>query len=165
MKNLISLIIFSCLTLNLFSQESVTIEQENSPFIIKSFSAKYQSGGSYSSEGVRFDVEITNNSGREIVAYMMGFYAFDTFNRSLGRPFNGYSIDNVGVGKTEKAAWVNRYSSSALFDKYGTGLAYVSKVRFKNGEIWENDASFILSELQKFEESLTLEDLQTEKDN
>ena len=52
-------------------------------------------------------------------------------------------------GAASKGTWV----ATALSDfAFHTGVAYVSKVRFANGEIWKADIDQIASELSKIEE-------------
>jgi hypothetical protein len=146
-----------------FAQEVKILNQENAPISITSFTAKYQDGTSrYVSEGIRFDVNFSNISNQDIVAYALGFYAFDVFNRSIGRPLEGYSVSTIKSGSTGSGAWVQRSSSSSLFEKYGTGIAYVARVRLADGTIWNYNSANILKQLQEFEESLTLDDLKSD---
>ncbi len=167
MKNLTKLIIVIILNtfvFESFAQAVKILVQENAPISITNFTAKYQAGGSsrYISEGIRFDVEFSNNSNQDIVAYALGFYAFDVFNRSLGRPLEGFSVSTIKTGSSSSGAWVQRLSSPSLFEKYGTGIAYVARIRFADGTIWNYNPAIILKQLQEFEESLTLDDLKSE---
>lgn len=135
------------------------LDQANAPLSINEFTAQYQEGGRYTTEGIRYDVSFTNNTDQEIVAYAIGFYAFDVFNRSLGRPLSGFSVTKILPGDSDDGAWVQRVSSPSLFKDYGTGIAYVARARFADGTVWSYDEGSILSQLQEFEKSLTLDDL------
>ena len=159
---LISLFILSLFS-NLSAQETQILNQNNAPITINNFEAKYQEDGRYSSEGIRYDVAFHNADQKNIVAYSFGFYAFDVFNRSLGRPLEGFSVDELEPNSPDNAAWVQRTVNSSLFREYGTAVAYIARVRYKDGSIWTYDEEAILKQLQKFEESLTLDDLESEK--
>lgn len=142
------------------AQSTVILDQTAAPFDITEFSASYQEGGRYSSEGVRFDVSFSNGTDKAAVAYAIGFFAFDVFNRPLSRPLEGFSVTTIAPGEKGNGAWVQRMSSPALFKEYGTGVAYVARVRFGDGSIWNYDEENVLKQLQEFESSLTLEDLE-----
>jgi hypothetical protein len=159
---LISLFVFT-ITSNLTAQERLILKQSDAPISIINFEAEYQEESRYSSEGIRYDVFFQNSAQNNIVAYSFGFYAFDVFNRSLGRPLEGFSVEELEPEKRGSAAWVQRTINSSLFRKYGTAVAYISRVRFKDGTIWTYDEKSILEQLQKFEKSLTLDDLEAKK--
>lgn len=144
------------------AQSVQTLDQTDAPLTINGFTAQYQEGGRYSSEGIRYDVSFTNNTDQEIVAYAIGFYAFDVFNRSLGRPLSGFSVTKISPGGSDYGTWVQRVSSPSLFKDYGTGIAYVARARLADGTVWSYDEGSILSQLQEFEESLTLDDLSSQ---
>ena len=57
-------------------------------------------------------------------------------------------MEQLAIGATNKGEWV----ASAYSDfSFHTGVAYVSKVRFEDGEIWSADLSAIVVELKKIE--------------
>lgn len=69
------------------------------------------------------------------------------FNEFIDRT-QGVSIEEITPGGTDKGTWL----ASALADfSFLTGVAYVSKVRFDNGEIWAADLDHIGQELAKIE--------------
>lgn len=159
----LTLLIFFTVTTTLYSQTNNILSQPDAPITIDEFEASYQEDGRYSNEGVRYDIEYTNSSSDDIVAFSFGFYAFDVFNRSLGRPLEGFTIEDLGIGDSDTGAWVQRTYNASLFREYGTAVSYIARVRYQNGTIWEYDQDSILDQLQEFEESLTLEDLQSEE--
>jgi len=163
MKSILITLSFTLfLSFSVNAQTVQILDQENPPLIINEFTAKYQEGGRYSTEGIRYDVSFTNNTDQEIVAYAIGFYAFDVFNRSLGRPLSGFSVSKISPGGSDDGAWVQRVSSPSLFKDYGTGIAYVARARLADGTVWSYDEDSVLSQLQEFEESLTLDDLNSQ---
>ncbi len=159
---LTSLTFVLAVSISVNAQSVQVLDQTDTPLTINEFTAQYQEGGRYSSEGIRYDVSFTNNTDQDVVAYAMGFYAFDVFNRSLGRPLEGYSVNTISAGRSNDGAWVQRMSSPTLFRDYGTGIAYVARVRLADGTVWSYDEESILRQLQEFEESLTLDDLRAQ---
>ena len=129
------------------------IIQSNSPLEITSYSAKYQKGrGSYSRDGIRHRAEYRNKSGRRVVAVQIGFVSFNVFNEFLDR-MHGVSITEINPNQLEKGTW----NATALADfSFLTGVAYISKVRFENGEIWRADLEYITEELRKIEEEFDI---------
>lgn len=162
MRNSILTLLLMTFTSISYAQSTIILNQPESPLSITSFSASYQEGGRYTSEGVRYDVSFKNISEKRVVAYAFDFFSFDVFNRKLGRPLEGFSVTTITPNSNGNGAWIQRMSSPALFKYYGTAVAYVARVRFEDGAIWSYDADAILSQLQEFESSLTLEDLQAE---
>ena len=69
----------------------------------------------------------------------------------------GFTIEDIDVGGKEDGAWVaNALAESAFY----TGVAYVSKVRFEDGEIWTADNDEVLSQLREIEQDLNIETLE-----
>lgn len=163
MKTLYIFLFVLILQNSALAQETTILQQDQAPISISKFEAKYQEGGTYSNEGIRYDVSFTNATNKQIVAYAFGFYSFDVFNRALGRPLEGFSVDDLKPNDSDDGAWVQRAINSSLFRKYGTAVAYIARVRFKDGTIWKYDDESILKQLQKFESSLTLDDLKSKK--
>lgn len=145
-----------------FAQSTVILNQPDAPMNITEFTANYQEKGRYTSEGVRYNVSFKNSKDKTIVAYAVGFFSFDVFNRPLGRQLEGFSVKTISQISDGKGVWVQRMSNPSLFKDYGTGVAYVAHVRFEDGTIWSYNAEAVLSQLQEFESTLTLEDLKAD---
>ena len=142
--------------------EAVILSQPDAPLEITRFKATYSSGsGSYPREGIEMRTSIKNKSNQAVTAYGLGFYAFDVFNEPLGRGLNGISLEAIDRDKEVTGAWAYQPLAAFKFERYGTGVAYVRQVRFADGTVWKADLSDVLRELQKIEDSLTLEDLST----
>lgn len=125
----------------------IVIDQPEAPLRILSYNAEYQERGNYSREGIKHSVEYENTTERQVFALQIGLVSFSVFNEFLDRT-GGVSMSKLAPGKRAKGAWV----ASALSDfTFHTGVAYVSKVRFVNGEIWTADLEVILEELRKIE--------------
>ena len=144
------------LTLSSQAQEAVVIQQSGSPLEIVSYSAKYVEGGSrYSTEGVSHSVVLRNVGKQNVHAYTIAFRSFDAFNEDMGRGLGGVSIATLGVDGTVSGSWTQKPYAPFSFDKYGTGVAYISRVRLEDGTIWSADQAYVLSELQKIQDDLT----------
>jgi hypothetical protein len=128
--------------------ETKIILQPNSPVRIMSFNAMYFSGSStYVSRGIHNELEFENVSPRNIVAIEFGLVAFDIWNEFLDRT-GGITMSGLAAGVKDKGKWVaSRYADFS----FHTGVAYVSKVRFDDGEIWTADNAGILLEMRKIQ--------------
>ena len=139
------------------AQEAVAVNQAGSPLRIDSYSAAYNAGGRYTTEGINHSVSVFNAGDEDVVAYQIRFVSFDAFNEDMGRPLGGVSVDTVPVGGLAKGTWTHRAYAAFAFEKYGTGVAYVSKARLADGTVWTADQNFVLRELQKIKSDLTSE--------
>ena len=127
------------------------------PVSITRYTASYQPRGSYSREGIRHTLAYKNASERKIVALQFGLLAFNIFNEFQDR-LGGYTIQDVEPGAAADGVWV----ASALAESaFYTGVAYVSKVRFVDGEIWSADLESITKQLQEIEAAFPVESLQS----
>lgn len=139
------------------AQTAVIVNQNESPLRIDSYKASYSAGGRYSTEGILHVVGLSNTGSQEVVAYKIRFVSFDAFNEDMGRPLGGISIETIPVGGVVQGSWNQRAYASFAFEKYGTGVAYVSQVRLADGTVWTADRSYVLAELQKIKSDLTSE--------
>ena len=136
------------------------IEVPGAPLEIVEYEARYQEDGRYVTEGVRHRVIVRNPGNQAVVALGIGFYAFDAFNRYMGRPLTGISMRTLDAGDTSDGmVWVQRPSASFTFREYGTGVAFVRIARLSDGTIWDADMDYVLQRLQELEDGLTLEDI------
>lgn len=123
------------------------LPQADSPVEITSYTANYQSGSQYASEGIYHAVEYKNNSSQLIVAVEIGLVSFDVWNEFLDRT-RGAAMDLVQPGATKKGRWV----ATAYADfSFLTGVAYVGRVRFRDGTIWRADLDAIAQVLSEIE--------------
>lgn len=144
---------------NTIAGEAIVIDVPGAPLAIQNYEATYQEDSRYSREGIRHSVSITNNGDQDVLAYGIGFFAFDAFNENMGRPLNGIDMDTISVGSSSPGAWIQSPPSSFTFRNYGTGVSYVRIARMADGSVWEADMDYVLSELQKIESDLLLEDI------
>ncbi|MFN4183832.1 MAG: hypothetical protein ACK4M6_03540 [Hyphomonas sp.] len=146
-----------CLSLAMASeaQEIVVIQQAGSPLEIIEYSAKYIEGGRYATEGVNHSVSLRNTGVQNVDAYTVSFRSFDFFNKDMGRGLGGISIETIMPNTTAKGSWTQKPYAAFSFDKYGTGVAYISSVRLGDGTIWSADQKYVLSQMQKIQDDLT----------
>lgn len=160
MKNLITAIFFLLLCAqHAFANDARIIEVPGAPLTIISYKVSHQEEGRYTREGIRHSINVKNNGSRDVLAYGIGFFAFDAFNHAMGRPLTGIDMDSIAPGAESSGTWSQSSSVAFTFKKYGTGVAYVRQARLSDGTIWHADMDFVLRELQKIESGLSLDDL------
>lgn len=131
------------------------IDQKDSPVEITNYTAKYILGGQYTSEGIRHSVNYKNRSEKTIVAIQFGLVSFDVWNEFLDRT-GGMDLTNLVPGGESKGTWVaNAYADFSFL----TGFAYVRRVRFSDGTIWNADLDAITEELRKIESDFDVQEL------
>ena len=124
------------------------INQPTSPIKITSYNAVYiDSSSTYVSRGIHHNLEYENASGRTVLAVQFGLVSFDIWNEFLDRT-GGVTMEAIAAGSKEKGKWV---ATSYADFSFHTGVAYVSKVRFDDGEIWSADLNSVVLELRKIE--------------
>lgn len=146
--------------------EARVIAVPDAPLAIVRYEVRYSEDGTYTTEGIRHSVSIQNSGGKDVVAFGIGFYAFDAFKRYMGSPLNGIAIESIEVSSepTGNMVWFQRPRAAFTFKHYGIGVSYVRIVRFADGSIWEADMDYVLQELQTIEDGLLLDDLQENND-
>jgi hypothetical protein len=122
------------------AQETITIDLAGAPLEIRDYSARYTSNGHSLRNGIEHRTIVENVTDKLVVAYSITFVAFDAFNRQMGAGFEGYSMTAVLSGRASNSAWQHTLPAAELFERYGTGVAWVTRARFSDGEIWEGDA-------------------------
>ena len=141
--------------------EHRVLEQDDSPVEIVEYKANYQRGSSsrYSREGIRHRVTYRNVGDRKIVALQFGLLSFNIFNEFQDR-LGGYTIEDVAPGESLTGEWL----ASALAESaFYTGVAYVAKVRFEDGEVWSADLDKVAKQVQEVEEEFSVESLRSDK--
>ena len=134
----------------------IILKQNNAPLEISNYSATYRSPDRGIGDGsIIHRLSVKNISDQTIEAYGLGFYAFDAFNRSLGRPFVGYDMSAISAAELFQPSWENRVVSAYLFRKHGTAAAYVAIVRFRDGTIWKANETDIAIQLESLELELS----------
>lgn len=140
--------------------EAIVLDQPQAPLQILSYDANFDRGGKYSREGIKHEVQYQNRSSREIVAVRIGLVSFDIWNEFLDRT-GGLDMDDLSPDKSGKGTWV----ATAYGDfSFHTGVAYVSRVRFSDGQIWKADLDQIAAQLGMIEEGFDVSRLEKKDD-
>lgn len=127
---------------------AIVVAQPSAPVTITRYTATYVEGSTrYANEGIHHAIEVTNASQKEIAAVQYGLVSFDLWNEFLDRT-RGLSTDVIVPGRTAKGTWIARAYAGFSFM---TGIAYVNRVRFADGEIWTANESDVLAELRKIQ--------------
>jgi len=94
--------------------------------------------------GIYHSVEYENISDRSIAGVRVGLLTFDQW-RELLDGIDGISMMTLAPGATRMTTWADPVGGELVLP---TTFAYVSKVRFSDGEVWNADLDRILDELQ-----------------
>ena len=140
--------------------EHRVLAQEGAPIVISAYSAGYQPRESFNREGIRHFPIYRNVSTRKKIALQFGLLAFDIFNEFQDR-LGGYTIQDVDPGATAKGSWA---ASARAESAFHTGVAYLSKVRYEDGEVWSADLDNVTMQVQKIEAGFSVESLQSRQD-
>lgn len=129
------------------------LAQDDAPIVISDYAAMYQPRGTNSREGIRHTLRYRNVSKRRIVALQFGLLAFNVFNEFQDK-LGGYAIQDVEPGEDTYGTWLaNARAESAFY----TGVAYLSKVRFEDGEVWSANLNNITKQVQEIEMGFSVE--------
>ncbi len=129
---------------------SKIIEQPDAPIKILNYKSAYGMHSKVAligekTEGVRHQTEYQNVSERGILAVELKYLMFNFFNEYLG--FAGtIETDFLKPGDKDKSDGVADQGSTFL-----TGVAFVSKVRFADGEVWHANLDTVVQELVKID--------------
>lgn len=138
--------------------ETRVLTQANSPVLIYEYEGRYQEGGRYSREGIRHDIKYRNTTDRGIRAVKFGLLSFNIFNEFLHRTA-GIAMNPLDPGGESSGALI----ASALADfSFFTGVTYVAKVRFLDGEVWEADEDEIVRQIREIEDDFDAAQLRGE---
>jgi len=151
---------------------SIILDQPDCPITITMHKCRFdpEDTGQYTyhSDRIEHEVNYKKVSEKEIVAIKFGFVEFDVFNDFLDG-FSGIIVENPGIIKVierkKGTNWYNYSYYAFTFDKYGTGIVYVSAVRFFDGTVWKADLDQVIDQLKKYESNLKKEDLERKNEN
>lgn len=129
--------------------------QPDAPLVISDYAAKYQFRTKSDRAGVIHTLRYRNVSERTIVAFKCGLLAFDVFNEFQGS-LGGYAIRPIAPDKGGSGQWL---MSAGVDSSFYTGVAYLSKVRFEDGEVWSADLNDIAKQVQGIEADFSMESL------
>lgn len=121
------------------------MEQPDSPIQITEFASSF---GGRDDDYIIFEARYQNATDRAVIGIKFGFIAYDLFDESLGG-VAGVDIDRdgIGAGAVESGRWSTR--ARGVAQAHETGIAYVQKVRFADGELWTADRTELQEKLEQ----------------
>ncbi len=131
---------------------SKIIEQPDAPIKILTYKTSYGMHSKIAmvgekTEGVRHQTEYQNISQRGILAVQIEYEMFNVFDEYLGSSW-AVKTDYLKPNDKDKSDGVADQGFTFL-----TGVAFVSKVRFDNGEVWHANLDAIAQELAKIDKA------------
>jgi hypothetical protein len=125
------------------------VAQPEAPLRITRFFSRCDKSYSISSRtepdgNIYHSVEYENISDRRVAGVRLGLLTFDQW-RELLDGIDGISMTTLAPGETRMTTWADPVGGELVMP---TTFAYVSKVRFSDGEVWSADLDRVLDELQ-----------------
>ena len=99
---------------------------------------------------ISHQIKLLNRGSKKLIAVEFGFVEFNLFNEYLGR-LHGLTANDLPDPSGPKPKTAGWYHSPYAAFGFLTGVAYVSQVRFDDGQIWKADMNEIVVELKKIE--------------
>jgi len=119
----------------------------------------YRSSGSYSYGGYEARSSYGLQVRDSVVAVEVRFVAFDVWGNPL-RTFTATHVEDLPPGQSHQFddKWSLSSYDTDVSELYGS-IAYVARVRRKNGRTWEANDAPLLEEARRFSVRFTAEDL------
>ena len=146
------------------AQQAVIVSLPRSPLEITWYQADYiPSSVDKPLDSIEHRIQVLNPTDSDIVAFSIGFIEFNAFNEPMGAGMNGVRIETISSGGKITSNFQNdRVPSAFTFENYGTSIAFVKKVRKKDGSVWTAPMDLVLLEVQKISDKFTLGDFPQE---
>jgi hypothetical protein len=136
------------------------IPQKDVPISIINYDAEYEAGNKYQVGGIKHSIKYKNTGKQRIEAIQFSFISFDVWNEFLDKT-NGLSLSPNDSGDNEKGMWIAHDLAEFSFL---TGFAYVSRIRYADGTIWNADQKQIRQELHKIKSDFDVDALISKPD-
>ena len=117
------------------------VTQPASPVAITSFNTSQ-----YTADTITHVLQYQNRSGRDIVAVQFGIASFDVWNEFMDHR-RATATTTLQPGKGARGVWGAHWFHVGV--SLMTGVAYVRRVRFADGEIWTAGQSEVLAEVRQ----------------
>jgi len=146
------------------TREWVAIKHQNLPVILRGTPGvvtKYDPGERYSSGKYEYTVTVEFDVAEPLVAIEIRFLTFDVWGEHV-RTLNLTEIKDFKVGVNKLSGNWNIYSENETSEYYAS-IAYISRVRTKDGRVITGDATPVIAEAKKFYTKFSEADLDPEK--
>ena len=131
---------------------ALIIDQPDAPVVITKYTARQLGTGKVES-GINHRLEYRNQTERRVEAIEVGIVAFDIWNEYLDK-LMATDLDSLGSGKSGDGSWIHDPAAAFLFH---TGVVYVSRVRFENGDIWTADLDAVAENIRSVQSGFSAE--------
>ena len=122
---------------------------------------KFQAATSYSSSRYVYQADFTIYCMEPITAVEIKFIAFDVWGKTI-KTLVQTEIANYGVGSQHLNGVWNLFSENEASEFYAS-IAYISRVRTKEGKVLEADLTTVLEEAKIFNTKFEASELEPEK--
>lgn len=126
---------------------TLILDQPGAPVALTRYKADYDGVRLFQSDGVRHEIAFRNPGDRDIAAVKFRFVMYSVFNDVIEET-DGVFLDPLPSGESESDSWTYDPPEASTFH---VGAAYVSKVRFADGDLWEADAEMIEAQLSQID--------------
>lgn len=131
------------------SEEPTTLilNQPDAPISLNRYEADYDGVRLFRSDGVRHEIAFQNATDQPIAAVKFKLVMYSVFYDVIARE-DGVALDPLGSKEGAEESWTYDPPDAATFH---VGAAYVSKVRFANGDLWESRSEAIDEQLSQID--------------
>ena len=131
------------------------VEQTDAPVLVTAYRTEFLKRTSEAPEGLRHDIEYRSRTDQRIVAVQFGLVTFDVWNEFLERT-PALASDALAARGRERSSWFTATTSGGAFY---TGVVYVERVRFANGEIWTADLETVVAAMRAIQKDFAADQL------
>ena len=148
--------IFVCLILisSILSAQlrETIINHLDCPIRISKFNAVYSKGNNSEQKGLNLRVHFYNQSQKSITAVEIGFISYDIWDNYLGL-ITGLQVEKLDRREETNKIWIDNSDDAYTFF---TGFAFVSRVRYSDGEFWKGSLEHVANKIRAEYPSLDL---------
>ena len=135
--------------------EHRVVDQPDAPVQVTAYRTEFLKRTAEAPEGLRHDLEYRSRSDQRIVAVQFGFVSFDVWNEFLER-HAALGSDALDANERKRNSWFTATASGVAFL---TGVVYVERVRYANGEIWTANLDSIVIAMQSVQKDFSADQL------
>ncbi len=133
--------------------KALVLAQTEAPVSITKYQTRYTRSDKPDEQGITHKLDYKNVTNRRILAIEFGFVEFTIWNEHI-ETLIANDLDETGGGKSGDGSWLHDPPTGFIFH---TGIAYVSRVRFEDGEIWTADPNDVAEHIKGVEASFSVE--------
>jgi hypothetical protein len=131
------------------------VDQPDAPVQVTAYRTELLKRTAEAPAGLRHDLEFRNRGEQPVVAVQFALAAFDVWNEFLER-HAALATDGMNPADRKRSSWFTATDSGIAFL---TGVVYVERVRFANGEIWTANLETVLAAMRAIQKDFTADQL------